>query len=152
MVAEPGRLTVLASARPEDAAVIIDRLGRYGETAVTWGPYRLSRNPMYISLILAYLGEAKCLDQLAGVGRVGVERRVQIECLIDSQPLGQLAGLQLYADQPGQLTSIRDRVGTENPDRAPVRRAESGDAFDGGGLAGAVGAEDPEDLTPAYAQ
>jgi ABC-type dipeptide/oligopeptide/nickel transport system ATPase component len=38
VVAEPGRLTVLASARPEDAGVIIDRLGRYGDTAVTWGP------------------------------------------------------------------------------------------------------------------
>jgi ABC-type multidrug transport system fused ATPase/permease subunit len=37
VVAEPGRLTVLASARPEDAAVIIDRLGRYGKTAATWG-------------------------------------------------------------------------------------------------------------------
>ena len=37
VVAEPGRLTVLAAARPEDAAVIIDRLGRYGETAATWG-------------------------------------------------------------------------------------------------------------------
>jgi ABC-type multidrug transport system fused ATPase/permease subunit len=42
VVAEPGRLTVLASARPGDSAVIIDRLGRYSETAVTWGPYRIA--------------------------------------------------------------------------------------------------------------
>jgi ABC-type multidrug transport system fused ATPase/permease subunit len=42
VVAEPGRLTVLASARPEDTAEIIDRLGRYGPTAATWGPYRIA--------------------------------------------------------------------------------------------------------------
>jgi ABC-type multidrug transport system fused ATPase/permease subunit len=42
VVAEPGRLTVLASARPEDTAVIIERLGRYGETAATWGPYEIA--------------------------------------------------------------------------------------------------------------
>ncbi|MGK5678389.1 ABC transporter transmembrane domain-containing protein [Actinoplanes sp. URMC 104] len=37
VVAEPGRLTALAGARPADAAEIIDRLGRYGETGATWG-------------------------------------------------------------------------------------------------------------------
>ena len=42
VVAEPGRLTVLASARPGDTAQIIDRLGRYGPTAATWGPYRIA--------------------------------------------------------------------------------------------------------------
>ncbi|MGI5239883.1 ABC transporter transmembrane domain-containing protein [Dactylosporangium sp. CA-139066] len=42
VVAEPGRLTMLVSRRPGDAAAIIDRLGRYGETAATWGPYRIA--------------------------------------------------------------------------------------------------------------
>ncbi len=37
VVAEPGRLTALAGARPSDAAEVIDRLGRYGPTDATWG-------------------------------------------------------------------------------------------------------------------
>jgi len=37
-----------------------------GETSarlVTWGPYRATRNPMYVGLIVAYLGEAMMLRQ-----------------------------------------------------------------------------------------
>ncbi|GAB3840888.1 ATP-binding cassette domain-containing protein [Dactylosporangium cerinum] len=35
-------MTALAGARPEDAAAVIDRLGRYGPTDATWGGLRLS--------------------------------------------------------------------------------------------------------------
>jgi protein-S-isoprenylcysteine O-methyltransferase Ste14 len=35
--------------------------GRASTTLVTWGPYRFSRNPMYVSLTLAYVGEAAML-------------------------------------------------------------------------------------------
>lgn len=38
--------------------------GRTSAQLVTWGPYRLSRNPMYVSLSLAYLGEAGMLRQV----------------------------------------------------------------------------------------
>jgi protein-S-isoprenylcysteine O-methyltransferase Ste14 len=37
--------------------------GEASATLVTWGPYRLSRNPMYVALSVAYLGEAGILRQ-----------------------------------------------------------------------------------------
>jgi len=38
--------------------------GEQSTTLVTWGPYRVTRNPMYVGLSLAYLGEAGLLHQL----------------------------------------------------------------------------------------
>ncbi|WP_461083305.1 ABC transporter transmembrane domain-containing protein [Streptomyces deserti] len=37
----PGRLTALAADRPADAAAVVDRLGRYAPSGVTWGGTRL---------------------------------------------------------------------------------------------------------------
>ncbi|AIA08582.1 ABC transporter transmembrane domain-containing protein [Streptomyces noursei] len=37
----PGKLTALVSARSSQAAAVIDRLGRFTDTAVTWGAVRL---------------------------------------------------------------------------------------------------------------
>ncbi|MEU0044463.1 ABC transporter ATP-binding protein [Streptomyces werraensis] len=37
----PGRLTALVCARPADAAAVVDRLGRYTPSEVTWGGVRL---------------------------------------------------------------------------------------------------------------
>ncbi|MFF7266497.1 ABC transporter transmembrane domain-containing protein [Streptomyces sp. NPDC008159] len=42
----PGRLTALAGDRPADAALIVDRLGRYMPTAVTWGGVPLDEIPL----------------------------------------------------------------------------------------------------------
>jgi ABC-type multidrug transport system fused ATPase/permease subunit len=37
----PGRLTALVGGRPADSGALVDRLGRYTESAVTWGGVRL---------------------------------------------------------------------------------------------------------------
>jgi len=38
--------------------------GKSSVKLVTWGPYRATRNPMYVGLTLAYLGEAGLLKQV----------------------------------------------------------------------------------------
>jgi protein-S-isoprenylcysteine O-methyltransferase Ste14 len=38
--------------------------GKASSQLVTWGPYRFSRNPMYVGLTIAYIGEAGILQQV----------------------------------------------------------------------------------------
>lgn len=56
VTAAPGRMTALAAARTGDAAQIVDRLGRYGDTAATWDgtPIRtIAKQPVRDRLVVA---------------------------------------------------------------------------------------------------
>ncbi|GAA3341603.1 ABC transporter ATP-binding protein [Amorphoplanes nipponensis] len=70
VVVVPGRFTVLASARPSDAAAVVDRLGRYGPTAATWGGRRVEalavRDRILVADNEAYLFTGALADVVAG--------------------------------------------------------------------------------------
>ncbi|MFE2531954.1 ABC transporter transmembrane domain-containing protein [Streptomyces sp. NPDC059371] len=70
----PGRLTVLAGARPEESAAVVDRLGRYAASDVTWGGVRLDALalPQVRERILVADNEA---DLFAGTLRESVRAR-----------------------------------------------------------------------------
>ncbi|MFG2042859.1 ABC transporter transmembrane domain-containing protein [Dactylosporangium sp. NPDC048998] len=109
VVAEPGRLTVLASARPEDAAAIIDRLGRYCETAATWGPYRIAEvaKPPVRERILVADHEADLFagtlrDVVAGGTRAGDDA---IRRAITAAVATDVAGLDHRIERDGRNLS-----------------------------------------------
>jgi ABC-type multidrug transport system fused ATPase/permease subunit len=109
VVAEPGRLTVLASARPEDAAVIIDRLGRYSETAATWGPYRIAEvaKPPVRERILVADHEADLFagplrDVVAGRTRAGNDA---VRRAITAAVATDVAGLDHHIERNGRNIS-----------------------------------------------
>jgi hypothetical protein len=92
-------------------------------------------------------GQPPALEQLAPVGRVRVERGVQLEGLAHLQLLLELALLQLHADPLVQPVPVGQRVQAEDPHLAAVPPAQPLHALDRGGLARAVRAQDAEDLT-----
>src|SRR5690606_7126967 len=59
----------------------------------------------------------------------------------------EFAFLELDAEDRGEGVVVGAGVEAGDADGAGVGAAQTFDAFDGGGLAGAVGAEDPEDLS-----
>ena len=92
------------------------------------------------------VGQAEAFGQRAPVGRTGIEGRVQLQCLADGQFGLQFALLELGAQDPAGGLVVGDRVEAGDSDPARVGHPQALDALDGGGLSGAVRAEDPEDL------
>ncbi|MFI5908601.1 ABC transporter transmembrane domain-containing protein [Dactylosporangium sp. NPDC051541] len=107
--AEPGRLTMLASARPHDAALIIDRLGRYGPTAATWGPHPIAgvakpavRERVLVAEHDADLFAGALRDVVAGCGGVdedAVRRAIHAAVATD------VAGLDHRVERDGRNLS-----------------------------------------------
>src|SRR3954453_11402776 len=75
-----------------------------------------------------------------------LERGEQRERLGDGQPVGELALLELDPDDRAEPAAVPDRVEAQDANGAGIGIPETGGRLDRGGLAGAVGAEDSEDL------
>ena len=110
----PGRLTALVGARPAESAAVVDRLGRYTATAVTWGGVRLDRIalPLVRERILVADNEA---DLFAGTlrdlvsgrrehGEEAVTRAVHA-AVADDIVLGLPDGLDSLVDAQGRSLS-----------------------------------------------
>ncbi len=76
LVVEPGLLTALVSEPPADAALVVDRLGRFVEGDVLWGGVRVSdlpravvRERIVVSDVSALLFAGRLADQIAGARR-----------------------------------------------------------------------------------
>ena len=110
------------------------------ESRCFWPPESLP------NLALRLIGEPEVGQQLLPVAGICVERGVEVDRLPDLDLVGQLALLELDADDATELVAVAARVEPEHADRARVGRPQPADGLDRGGLAGAVGAEDGEDL------
>jgi hypothetical protein len=83
---------------------------------------------------------------------VPVEGGVQVQRLPHLQPVGQGGLLELDADALAQLGALAPRVEAEHPHRTRVGAAQALQALHRGGLAGPVGANDPEDLAGLHGE
>ena len=70
----------------------------------------------------------------------------QVDGLGDPEPVGQPGVLQLAADLRAQPVGVADRVEPEHPDVTRVLAPQALEELDRRGLAGAVGADQAEDL------
>ena len=95
---------------------------------------------------VALLFQPQLHEQFLPVGGFGVERTVQVERLPDLHPLRQVGLLQLHPGAGAQALAVALRVHAQNAHRTRVRFAQAFQAFDGGGFAGPVRADHPEDL------
>ncbi|WP_328447971.1 ABC transporter ATP-binding protein/permease [Streptomyces sp. NBC_00386] len=106
----PGRLTVLAGARPDRSAAVVDRLGRYAASDVTWGGVRLDQValPQVRDRILVAEHEA---DLFAGVLRDLVRGRRDADEETVDRAVRAAAADDIVLGLPGGLDAAVDAQG-----------------------------------------
>ena len=95
---------------------------------------------------VALVAQAELLEQAVAVDGGAVERCPQPDGLAHRDALLELRLLQLHADPLLQRPHVAHRIEPQHADDAAVGRAQPFDALHRGGLAGAVGADEAEDL------
>lgn len=110
----PGRLIALAADRPTEAAAVVDRLGRYAPTAVTWGGTPLDEIPLaqvrariLVADHEADLFAGRLRDLLGGHGEVddAVAARALRAAVAEDIVLGLPDGLDSAIDAQGRNLS-----------------------------------------------
>src|ERR1017187_5185152 len=90
--------------------------------------------------------QVKTCEEFTAAKRLRVERAEEIQGLARSNPVLQGGSLELSAREPFRLGRMNPNIQPVDPNAAAIRLAQSEDAFEGGGFAGAVRSERSEDL------
>ena len=137
----PSRLRIEAGGQlvEEHELGIVDQGERDEETLLL--PARQGHEPG-----VALRGQAQLIEEAVAVHAVAIERGPEVHRLPDLDAFLELRLLELDADPLLQRHGVPARVEAEDGNRAAVGRAQAFDALHGGGLAGAVGPDQAEDL------
>ena len=149
-VVEPGEQVpeVAAGLRVERGGRLVeeDHLGVVHQRAGDREPLRLAAREV-LDAGAGLVDQPDPLEPLvAAGGRHAVQRGERVDLLARGQPLEERRRLQLYADPRQQAGVARPRRLAQHRDGARVRLPEALDHLQGGGLAGTVRPEDPEEL------
>ncbi len=101
---------------------------------------------------VALIAQAELLEQAITVERRAVERRPELDRFPHLDALLELRLLQLDADPFLQRVGLTDGIQAEDGDGAAIRRPEPFDAFHRRRLAGAVGADQAENLSRLHVE
>jgi ABC-type multidrug transport system fused ATPase/permease subunit len=106
----PGRLTVLAGARPDRSAAVVDRLGRYAASDVTWGGVRLDQVALSQVRDRILVAEHEA-DLFAGVLRDLVRGRRDVDEETVDRAVRAAAADDIVLGLPGGLDAAVDAQG-----------------------------------------
>lgn len=107
VVVAPGRLTAIATARPGDAAAVVDRLGRYGLTAATWDGVPVVRIAVRERVLVAD-GDAYLFTGTLGEVVAG---RAAVDDAAVCRALAAAAASDIVDGLPGGTAAVLDTQG-----------------------------------------